>query len=86
MNPALKLLEKVAMAFDFNEDTLSRIRHVAFEFQFCRYTVNKRAKTDALNGTAHDDFQSFVFGRDGSPCRPRRARRSRPTNNGFHKA
>ena len=69
LNPPLKLLEKIAMAFDFNENALSRIRYVAVEFQFCRQAVNKRAKADSLNGTAHDDFQSFAFGRDGLDVR-----------------
>jgi hypothetical protein len=69
LNPLLKLLEKIAMAFDFNEDALSRVRHAAVEFQFCRETVNKWAKPNSLNGTANDHFQSF-----------RRARRSRPSN------
>ena len=61
MNPPLKLLQKIATAFDFNEDTLSRVRHVAVEFQFGRQTVNKRTKTDSLHGTAQDHLQSFAL-------------------------
>ena len=85
MNPLLKLLQKIAMAFDLNEDALGRVRYVAIEFQFRREAVNKRAKADSLNGTAHDYFQSFVSGSS-----LRRARRARPTgifwrdNNRFH--
>jgi hypothetical protein len=79
LNPALKLLEKVAMTFDFNEDALSRIRHVAVEFQFCRHTVNNGAEADSLHSSTHDHFQSFRFGRGGAPIvTVRRAPRTRP--------
>ena len=63
MNPPLKLLQKIATAFDLNENALSRVRNVAVEFQFCRQAVNKRAKPDSLHGTAHNHFQSLASGR-----------------------
>ena len=81
MNPSLKLLQKIETAFDFNEDTLSRVRHVAVEFQFGRQTVNKRTKADSLHGTAHDHLQSFASGRVSvADSSLRRARRARPTD------
>ena len=96
-DPLPKLLQKILTAFDFNENTLSRVRHVAVESQLRRQTVNKRAKPDSLHSTAHDYFQSFVVGTDGSPSRSWRALApastlwSRPTgadpwraNSGFH--
>src|SRR6201985_1028413 len=68
-DPLPKLLQKILTAFDFNENTLSRVRNVAVESQLRRQTVNKRAKPDSLHSTAHDYFQSFVVGTDGSPSR-----------------
>ena len=47
-------------AFDFDENALGGIRHPAFQLELGRKSIDKRAKADALDGAAHNDFQSLA--------------------------
>jgi len=47
-------------AFDFDENALGGIRHRTFQLELGRKPIDKRTKADALDGSAHNDFQSLA--------------------------
>jgi hypothetical protein len=58
-----KLFEPSARAFGFDENSLRRIPDPARQSQFGRESENKRTKSDALHGTANNNFQSRYWRR-----------------------
>src|SRR6266568_9164969 len=64
--PKQKLSQRIARAFDLDENTLRGIQDPAAQLQFSGQAIHERPKTHSLHCAAHDHSSSFM-GRRSHP-------------------
>src|SRR6266568_3675711 len=58
--PKQKLSQRIARAFDLDENTLRGIQDPAAQLQFSGQAIHERPKTHSLHCAAHDHSSSFM--------------------------